>query len=57
MKLIKLVVVATAIALLGPTPGAYAENAATYPSRNVELVIPLPAGGPTDVIGRLVASM
>lgn len=57
MKLITLVVVAAAIALLGPAPGAYAESAATYPSGNVELVIPFQAGGTTDVIGRLVANM
>jgi tripartite-type tricarboxylate transporter receptor subunit TctC len=32
----------------------YAE-AQTYPSRTVTLVVPFPAGGPTDTIGRVIA--
>ena len=27
-----------------------------YPSRNITMIVPFAAGGPTDVIGRLVAS-
>jgi tripartite-type tricarboxylate transporter receptor subunit TctC len=34
-------------------PRAFAE--ATYPSRNIKMIVPYPAGGTTDVLGRLVA--
>jgi tripartite-type tricarboxylate transporter receptor subunit TctC len=46
-----------ACALLGVValPANAAEDAKNYPSSNVELVVPFPAGGTTDVIARLVA--
>ena len=34
-------------------PGARAQ--ATYPGRNIKLIVPYPAGGTTDLLGRLVA--
>jgi tripartite-type tricarboxylate transporter receptor subunit TctC len=40
----------TAVALV-----AGAASAQTYPSRPVTMVIPFAAGGPTDVVGRLIA--
>ncbi len=33
---------------------AFAESAAEFPSRAVEIVVPYPAGGPNDVIARLL---
>ena len=39
--------------LLGLTAGAAAQN---YPNRPVTLIIPFAAGGPTDVLGRVVAA-
>ena len=32
-----------------------AARAADYPTRPIKLVVPYPAGGPTDVLGRMVA--
>lgn len=37
----------------GPLHGQQAGH--TYPSRQVRMVVPYPAGGPTDLIGRLLA--
>ena len=38
---------------LGLVTGAQAQN---YPTRPVTMVIPFAAGGPTDVLGRVVAA-
>ena len=45
------------LALLGSgLPAAHAASAADYPASTIKLVIPYPPGGPTDLVGRLVAS-
>src|ERR1700704_5864711 len=41
-----------AVLLLGSVPAASAQN---YPNRPVRVVVGFPAGGPTDVIARLVS--
>jgi tripartite-type tricarboxylate transporter receptor subunit TctC len=43
-----------ALAVLGAPAAASAQSA--YPNRTVMLVVPFPAGGPTDIIARIVAS-
>jgi tripartite-type tricarboxylate transporter receptor subunit TctC len=35
--------------------GAVSAHAVTYPSRAINMVVPFPAGGPSDVIARIVA--
>src|SRR5512136_2215260 len=35
--------------------GTVSADAATYPSRSISMVVPFPAGGPSDVIARIVA--
>jgi len=39
--------------LFGPLATVYAE---TYPSRSINMVVPFPAGGPSDVIARIIAA-
>jgi tripartite-type tricarboxylate transporter receptor subunit TctC len=39
---------------LWPRRGRAAGRAAEYPTRAIKLVVPYPAGGPTDVLGRMV---
>lgn len=50
-------ILATALLALGVcTFGAQAQTAASYPNKPVTLVVPFPAGGPTDAIGRVLAT-
>src|ERR1700726_4443595 len=40
------------VSLVLATPAA---PAADYPTRPIKLIVPYPAGGPTDMLGRLIA--
>jgi tripartite-type tricarboxylate transporter receptor subunit TctC len=36
------------------SPAAFAQQAGAYPARPVKMIMPFPAGGPTDILGRLL---
>ena len=46
-------VIAIALALLAAT--TLTALAQSYPSRNITIIVPYPAGGPTDTIARILA--
>src|ERR1044071_749976 len=50
--LLRLLVAGTSLTLgLGPMPG----HAGQYPEHIIKIVVPFPAGGPTDVVARIIA--
>ena len=49
-RFLRLLGMATALPIASRTAGAQ-----TYPSRPVHLIIGFPAGGPNDILGRLMA--
>lgn len=53
-RIIRFIAVSAAIALQLPVASV---RAATYPSRDITIVVPFPAGGPNDTTARLVARM
>jgi tripartite-type tricarboxylate transporter receptor subunit TctC len=51
-SVLKLLLAATCLVLgFGPMPG----HAGQYPERVIKIVVPFPAGGPTDVVARMIA--
>ena len=42
------------IAALALTGAAFAQGAASYPDRPLRIVVPFPAGGPTDISARII---
>jgi tripartite-type tricarboxylate transporter receptor subunit TctC len=49
--------IAAALALFAMLTGTAVAQEANYPARQVELVVPFPAGGATDVIARMAAQI
>jgi tripartite-type tricarboxylate transporter receptor subunit TctC len=49
--------IATFLVLLAAATSAAAQNAADFPSRPVKLLVPFAAGGPTDVVARILADL
>jgi tripartite-type tricarboxylate transporter receptor subunit TctC len=49
--------IATCLVLLAAATGAAAQSAADFPSRPVKLLVPFAAGGPTDVVARILADL
>ena len=47
--------VAAAVATLA-LAGANVQGADNYPSRPIQMIIPFAAGGPTDIVGRVMAA-
>jgi tripartite-type tricarboxylate transporter receptor subunit TctC len=54
-KPIHFTLIALAAGLIAFSTGLSAVSAQTYPSRPITMTVPFAAGGPTDVLGRLVA--
>ena len=43
------------VAALAVVCGSSAAQAQGYPSRPITMIVPFPAGGPTDTLGRIMA--
>jgi tripartite-type tricarboxylate transporter receptor subunit TctC len=56
MKITK-ILAAVLVLLAAVAAGASAETAAEFPSRPVKLLVPFAAGGPTDVVARILADL
>jgi tripartite-type tricarboxylate transporter receptor subunit TctC len=56
MRVLSIPTVAASLTLFGLLSGVQAQDV-NYPTRRIELVVPFPAGGTTDVIARLAAQI
>lgn len=52
LPIVRLILAIAALAIASPS---FAQMAPKYPTKSVRVIVPYPPGGPTDVIGRLVA--
>ena len=50
----KAIVLSAVVAVSLILTGAHLANAQSYPDRLIKIVVPFPAGGPSDVAARLV---
>ncbi len=46
--------VAAAALLAAPAPAQERSEVETFPNRSIRIVVPFPAGGPSDVLARLI---
>ena len=54
--MLRALAITASLVIAGATPGSAQEAASAYPSRNITLIVPQAAGGPPDVVARLVAT-
>jgi tripartite-type tricarboxylate transporter receptor subunit TctC len=55
MHSIRATVLGALCALAVPLASAAAQDAANFPNRPIRIIVPFPAGGPTDILTRIVA--